>query len=104
MRNWYPHLKSIDKLFVWSGASQIFFAIVKSIEDQANVENDTRIGLVRVILLIEDSAMYYSKYLQMLYSIVFGQVQQVLPEVEKNELDKIMQDAIKAKDIAGKEL
>ncbi|MBN1415336.1 MAG: hypothetical protein JW973_09565 [Bacteroidales bacterium] len=84
-----PAIKSIDKLFVWSGASQIFFAIVKSIEDKANVENDTRIGLVRVILLIEDSAVYYSKYLQMLYSIVFGQVQQVLPEVEKNELDKI---------------
>ena len=84
-----PTLKSIDKLFVWSSTSQIFFAIVKSIEDQANVENDTRIGLVRVILLIEDSAVYYSKYLQMLYSIVFGQVQQLLPEVEKNELDKI---------------
>jgi hypothetical protein len=84
-----PTLKSIDKLFVWSSNSQIFFAIVKSIEDQANVENDTRIGLVRIILLIEDSAVYYSKYLQMLYSIVFGQVQQLLPEVEKNELDKI---------------
>ena len=84
-----PTLKSVDKIFVWSGASQIFFAIVKSIEDQANVENDTHVGLVRVILLIEDSAVYYSKYLQMLYSIIFGQVQQVLPEVEKNELDKI---------------
>lgn len=84
-----PSLISINKLFIWSGNSQIFFAIVKSIEDEANVENDTRIGLVRIILLVEDSALYYSKYLQMLYSIVFGQVQQVLPEVEKNELDKI---------------
>jgi len=84
-----PTLTSVNKLFVWSGNSQIFFAIVKSIEDAANVENDTRIGLVRIILLVEDSAKYYSKYLQMLYSIVFGQVQQVLPEVEKNELDKI---------------
>jgi hypothetical protein len=84
-----PSLISINKLFVWSSNSQIFFAIVKSIEDEANVENDTRIGLVRIILLVEDSALYYSKYLQMLYSIVFGQVQQVLPEVEKNELDKI---------------
>jgi hypothetical protein len=82
-------LKSINKLFVWSGNSQIFFALVKSVEDEANVENDTRIGLVRVILLVEDSALYYSKYLQILYSIVFGQVQQVLPEVEKNELNKI---------------
>lgn len=84
-----PGMISIKKLFVWSGNSQIFFAIVKSIEDEANVENDTRIGLVRIILLVEDSAQYYSRYLQMLYSIVFGQVQQVLPEVEKNELDKI---------------
>ena len=84
-----PTMTSINKLFVWSGNSQIFFALVKSIEDEANVENDTKIGLVRVILLVEDSAIYYSKYLQMLYSIVFGQVQQVLPEVEKNELNKI---------------
>ena len=84
-----PTSKTIDKLFVWNGDSQIFFAIVKSIEDKANVENDTKIGLVRVILLIEDSAQYYSKYLPILYSIVFGQVQQTLVEVEKNELDKI---------------
>jgi len=84
-----PTSHTIDKLFVWNGDSQIFFAIVKSIEDKANVENDTKIGLVRIILLIEDSAQYYSKYLPILYSIVFGQVQQTLVEVEKNELDKI---------------
>ncbi len=84
-----PSVKSIDKLFIWSGNSQIFFSIVKSIEDMVNVDNDTKIGLVRVILLVEDSAQYYSKYLQMLYSIVFEQVQQLLPEVEKRELDKI---------------
>lgn len=84
-----PTIGSVNKLFIWSGDSQIFFAMVKSIEDQVNVENDTKIGLVRIILLIEDSPQYYSKYLPILYSIVFGQVQQVLPEVEKNELDKI---------------
>ncbi|MBN2484483.1 MAG: hypothetical protein JXB34_00780 [Bacteroidales bacterium] len=84
-----PSLPSIDKLFTWNGHSQIFFSIIKSIEDRANAENDTKVGLVRVILLIEDSAFYYSKYLQILYSIIFGQVQQILPEVEKNELDKI---------------
>ncbi|MBN1952916.1 MAG: hypothetical protein JW801_17055 [Bacteroidales bacterium] len=84
-----PRINSIDKLFIWNGHSQIFFAIVKLLEDKINVENDTKIGLVRIILLVEDSAHYYSKYLQILYSIVFGQVQQLLPEVEKNELDKI---------------
>jgi len=84
-----PTIRSVDRLFVWNGDSLILFAIVKSIEDRINVENDTKIGLVRVILLIEDSTLYYSRYLQMLYSIVFGQVQHLLPEVEKNELDKI---------------
>ena len=84
-----PTIRSIDKLFVWNGDSLILFAIVKSTEDKVNVENDTKIGLVRVILLIEDSPLYYSKYLQILYDIVFSQVQQLLPEVEKNELDKI---------------
>jgi len=81
--------KTLDQLFFWNGDSQIIFSIVKSIEDRANVANDTQVGLVRVILLVEDSSLYYSKYLQILYSIVFGQVQQLLPEVEKNELDKI---------------
>ncbi len=84
-----PTIKWIEKLYVWNGDSQIFFAIVKSIEDHANVEDDTKIGLVRIILLIEDSAQYYSKYLPILYSIFFSQVQQSLEEVEKNELEKI---------------
>src|SRR5665648_698959 len=84
-----PTSSSIDKLFVWNGDSRILFAIIKSTEDKVNVENDTKIGLVRVILLIEDSPLYYSKYLQILYEIVFGQVQELLPDVEKNELDKI---------------
>ncbi|MDA3816015.1 MAG: hypothetical protein PF486_01475 [Prolixibacteraceae bacterium] len=84
-----PTIPSVDQIFVWNGDSLILFSIVKSIEDRVNVENDTRVGLVRVILLIEDSPLYYSKYLQMLYTIVFDQVQQILPEVEKNELDKI---------------
>ena len=80
--------KFVDKLFIWHGDSQIFFAIVKSIEDRINVENDTNVGLVRLILLIEDSPQYYSKYLSILYSIVFGHIQKIIAS-EKNELDKI---------------
>ena len=84
-----PTIKWIEKLYIWNGDSQIFFAIVKSIEDHANVEDDTKIGLVRIILLIDISAQYYLKYLPILYSIFFSQVQQSLEEVEKNELEKI---------------
>jgi hypothetical protein len=97
-----PLSNTIDKLFTWNGDSQIFFAMVKSTEDYINVDNDTKIGLVRVILLIEDSVQYYSKYLQMLYSIVFGRVQQLLTEVEKNELDKICKMRSRPKIILAK--
>ncbi len=80
--------EGIDKIFVWNGDAKVFFAIVKVTEDAVNLENDTNVGLVRVILLVEDSPDYYSRYLTQLYSIVFGQVQHLIASV-KNELDKI---------------
>ena len=60
-----------DKLFVWNGESKIFFTMVKLLEDKVNVENDTQMGLVKVILLVEDSEIYYSRYLPLLYTSVF---------------------------------
>ena len=83
-------VNAIDKIYTWNGDSNIFFTIVKCYEDSINVENDTQIGLVKVILLIEDSTVYYSKYLELLYNTVFGQIAKIIPEVEKNELDKIV--------------
>lgn len=82
-------LPSIDQLFIWNGDSKIFFAMVKLLEDKINVENDTNIGLVRVILLVEDSAKYYSRYLPMLYTLIFEQTQGLIAEANTNELDKI---------------
>ncbi|MBE0668393.1 MAG: hypothetical protein IH593_12090, partial [Bacteroidales bacterium] len=47
-----------DNYFMWTGESKVFFAMVKLLEDKVNVENDTKIGLTRVILIIEDSVEY----------------------------------------------
>ncbi len=80
---------SVDKVFVWGGNSDVIFSIVKSTEDAANVADDTRIGLVRVILLVEDSPEYYSKYLRILFSIVFNQVQKLLQEDDRNEINRV---------------
>lgn len=80
---------SVDKLFVWGGNSDIIFSIVKSTEDEVNVVDDTRIGLVRVILLVEDSPFYYSRYLRILFSTVFGQVQKLLQEDDRNEINRV---------------
>lgn len=83
-------LDAVDKLFVWNGDSKIFFAMVKQLEDKVNVENDTQIGLVRIILVVEDSAKYYSRYLPMLYSSVMEQTRRNIDDVSSDELYKVL--------------
>ena len=87
--NYQIEIPSIDRLFIWNGDSKIFFAMVKLLEDKVNLKNDTKIGLVRTILLVEDSPRYYSRYLPMLYTLVFEQTQELISEANTNELDKI---------------
>lgn len=81
---------SVDKIFVWNGESQVFFAMIKSLEDKVNVENDTKVGLSRVILLVEDSAKYYSRYMPMLYQSVLAQTQRIIEDVSTDAQYKIL--------------
>lgn len=80
----------VDRIFVWNGDSRIFFAMIKLVEDKINIENDTKIGLVRVILLVEDSPKYYSRYLPMLYKIVMEQTKRIIEDVSTDELYKVL--------------
>ncbi len=80
----------IDRLFVWNGESQVFFAMIKHLEDRINVENDTRVGMVRAIVLVEDSPQYYSRYLPILYNIVMEQTKRIIDDVSTDELYKVL--------------
>ena len=80
----------IDRVFVWNGDSKIFFAMINYLEDKINVENDTNIGMVRVILLVEDSPKYYSLYLPNLYNIVLEQTKHIIEDVTTDELYRIL--------------
>lgn len=91
----YP--SAIDKIFVWNGDSNVFLAMVKYIEDKMNVENDIRIGMVRVILLVEDSARYYSRYMPILYSTVIEQTRQLVEEVNADETHKLLKMRVRPK-------
>lgn len=82
--------RNIDKTFVWNGDSRIFFAMINHVEDKINAENDTAVGLVRIILLVEDSPVYYSRYLPMLYNVVLEQTKRILEDVSTDELYKIL--------------
>ena len=70
----------IDAIFIWCCDADILLAIVKSVEDQANVDFDTRRAMVRVILLVEDSPLYRSRLLPMLYAELVKQTQSLLDE------------------------
>lgn len=83
-------LDAIDEVYVWNGDSKIFFAMIKILEDRVNVENDTKLGLVRVVLLVEDSSRYYSRYLPLLYSGIMEQTQRILDEVGDHEMEKVL--------------
>lgn len=79
-----------DNYFVWTGESKVFFAMVKLLEDKVNVDNDTTRGLTRVILIVEDSAEYYSNYLPMLYNLVLEQTRNLIEDVSSDELYKVL--------------
>jgi hypothetical protein len=68
----------IDKIFVWTGNSDLLLALVKNAEDRMNVNNDTRRAQVRVLILVEDSPIYYSTFLPLIYKEVVRQTQDVL--------------------------
>ncbi len=79
-----------DKIFSWNGNSNIFFSMIKLLEDQINVFNDTEIGHVRVILLVEDNPTYYSRYLSFLYKVLMEQTKRIIDDVSTDELYKVL--------------
>lgn len=88
---------SIDKVFVWNGDSRVFLAMIKYVEDRKNVANDVAVGDVRIILLVEDSQRYYTRYLPLLYSIIMTQTQNILTEETSDQTHKILKMRVRPK-------
>lgn len=76
-------LQPFNEVFIWNGDSKLFVAMIKLMEDLLNVENDTEIGDIRIILLIESSIDYYSNFLPLIYSVEMQLTQELIDsEVE----------------------
>lgn len=65
-------LTGIDTIFVWLGDVRLLLAIVKIVEDRHNAQHDSQEAGVRSIVLVEDSPQFYSSYLPLLYSEIWG--------------------------------
>lgn len=72
--------KIIDNEFIWTGNSDLLLALIKHVEDSLNVEADTKNGMVRVLILVEDSPFYRSFFLPLIYRAVVKQIRSVLEE------------------------
>ena len=67
-------LSGIDYVFSWLGNTDLLLAIIKLLEDEMNIEEDTKSG-VQIIMLVEDSVRLYSSILPHLYKFVLKQSQ-----------------------------
>ncbi len=74
------HLKVFDQTFIWQGDFRLMIAIIKLLEDQMNVEDDTHSVGVQSIIVIEDSIRYYSSLLPMIYMEVMKQSRRLISE------------------------
>jgi hypothetical protein len=92
-----PEVAAFDRVFVWNGYSKLFVGMIKYVEDLRNADNDTRTGFVRVILLIEDSVRYYSRYLPQLYKVVLRQTQGLIEEEDAVETYKLLRISARPK-------
>ena len=79
----------IDRSFVWSGNTDILVALVKSAEDRLNVEHDTELAGIRVVLFVEDSPTYISSLLPVLYKELVSQNQAIM-EYQHHEEHKLL--------------
>jgi CheY-like chemotaxis protein len=71
---------SIDSTFIWAGDTEILVALIKSVEDLLNAEHDTRFAGIRIILLVDDSPIYLSSFLPILYKELVTQTQALVDE------------------------
>jgi len=80
---------AVDRSFVWTGNTDLLMAGVKSAEDRMNAERDTTLAGVRIILLVENSALYISTILPILYKELVNQTRAVL-EGQLNEEHRLL--------------
>ncbi|MBF0377182.1 MAG: phosphoenolpyruvate synthase PpsA [Desulfamplus sp.] len=79
----------IDRIFIWGGNTDLLMALVKSREDFMNVDHDTELADVRVIIFVEDSPLYLSSILPYIYKEIVMQTQAVMDD-SLNENDRIL--------------
>ena len=75
-----PGAIAIDRIFTWYGDGAIFLTITNYIEDRANLDHNHEKYGVRYILVVEDSIQRYSKFLPLMYELIWSSTDSFLQE------------------------
>ena len=68
----------LERIFLWQGDVRIFMAMVMYLEDRLNVAQDTGVGGVPLILVVEDNIRFYSSFLPSIYAEIFRHTARLL--------------------------
>lgn len=82
-------LGNIDYVFSWLGDASLLLAIIKLIEDEMNIDDDTAAVGVQVILVVEDSVRFYSSVLTHLYKFILEQSRIFAQEALNPQMQKL---------------
>lgn len=77
--------KTIDYFFTWNGDGKILPALIHLIDDTENIKNNIQKQNARIILLVEDSIEFYSKYI----GLIDEAIQSYLDVIIQPELHRI---------------
>lgn len=83
-----PDWHNIDGVFIWKGDSKLLLAMIKLVEDRMNAPHDTDRNLVRVLIVVEDSPLYYSTFLGFLYTEILEQTRRLIAD-SVNHTDRL---------------
>jgi len=73
-------ISMVDRVFVWEGDGKLLPGIIQYVEDRQNAATDSDLIGVQNLLLVEDSPIFYSFYLPLLYDELWDQTDQLLRE------------------------
>lgn len=87
VENHVTELREVQDFYYWNGDSKLFLAIIKQWEERSNIEHDSAIYPIPIILVVETFIPYYSQFLPLFYEQIL-QLNQAVIRREHQDINK----------------
>jgi uncharacterized protein YeeX (DUF496 family) len=87
VENHVDELREVQDFYYWNGDSKLFLAIIKQWEERMNIDHDSAIFPIPIIMMVETFIPYYSQFLPLFYEQVM-QLNQAVIRREHQDVNK----------------